>query len=897
MHLKLQLALRFLLPYLLGIVVGEYTAVPPLWTWLFTLVCLSCALLFQWVARLKSKVIFYALLHLAIFASGILRLDIATPSPIPSHFYNEPVSFSGQTVYQPERGKEWEACYANGELELLKTGETVQAKLLIRFQRLEPLRYGKRFTLTGTLRQPELQRNPGGFNYRAYLARRAVFGTIYHQGLLKIGEQAGFPPLRWTESLRLRTEEVIDEVYQDNLWSERLTKGILRFLRIDKADENESLDAQVLKGIMLGKRSDLPTDTVKTFRNSGTLHLLAVSGLHVGFIAAFCYFSLMKFTFVLGVRPKHPHLTTKVIRLITIAAVLIYACLVGFRASVFRAALMAILFLLATVIDRDADIYNLLALAALILLLLNPTQLWDIGFQLSFVAVTAIVYFVPKMENTIRWLSFEAVKGIGFFVPKLQTPLHRFLEGTDSSNDDDSRIWNIRTWRHVLKWLILSYLVTLAALLGTTPIIAFHFYRAYPWGILIGPLAVGLVSLILVLGIASVGVGLISLSLAKLFAGLNHVIIIILLKLIGLLVKLFAVLNHLIIIILLKLIGPFGDASFVMKMTPPTFGIFVVYIAVCLGITHWQFVHKNWRVATLIGLSVVAIWVWDSAFHEEGRLLEVVTLDVGQGDAAVVKFPDGRAMLVDGGVQLSYYNEKKKRQAEYDMGERVVAPYLDVNGIRELELVVMSHQDIDHGGGLAHILENFEMKRILGISDDADYSQTIQELRNLANDAKEEGLEVTFEYAGEIELTPTATLNLLHPIDAASTDLTDTDTNDDSLVMKLSYGEVDILFTGDIEAKAETRLLASGQDLRAEVLKVPHHGSRTSSTVPFIAAVQPKFALFSLGIRNRFGFPNAEVIARYRERECVLFRTDELGAITLKTDGRRCWFRAHVTEN
>ena len=331
-------------------------------------------------------------------------------------------------------------------------------------------------------------------------------------------------------------------------------------------------------------------------------------------------------------------------------------------------------------------------------------------------------------------------------------------------------------------------------------------------------------------------------------------------------------------------------------MTPPTFGIFVVYIAVCLGVTHCQFVYENWRVATLIGLSVVAIWVWDSAFHEEGRLLEVVTLDVGQGDAAVVKFPDGRAMLVDGGVQRSYYDEKKDRQVEYDMGERVVAPYLDVNGIRELELVVMSHQDIDHGGGLAHILENFEVKRILGISEaeEANYSQTIQELRAIA---EKEELEITFEYAGEIELTPTATLNLLHPIDAASTDLTDTDTNDDSLVMKLSYGEVDILFTGDIEAKAETRLLASGQNLRAEVLKVPHHGSRTSSTVPFIAAVQPKFALFSLGIRNRFGFPNTEVVARYRERGCVLLRTDELGAITLKTDGRRCWFRAHVTEN
>ena len=166
MKLKPRLALYFLIPYLLGIVVGEYTSVSPLWTWLFTLECLICAVLFQWlarflhgenkwVARLKSKVTLYALLHLAVFASGILRLDIAAPSPIPTHFYNQPVRFSGQAVYQPERGKEWEACYANGTLQLLETGETVQAKLLIQFQRLEPLRYGKRLTLTGTLRQPQ----------------------------------------------------------------------------------------------------------------------------------------------------------------------------------------------------------------------------------------------------------------------------------------------------------------------------------------------------------------------------------------------------------------------------------------------------------------------------------------------------------------------------------------------------------------------------------------------------------------------------------------------------------------------------------------------------------------------------------------------------------------------
>ena len=138
-------------------------------------------------------------------------------------------------------------------------------------------------------------------------------------------------------------------------------------------------------------------------------------------------------------------------------------------------------------------------------------------------------------------------------------------------------------------------------------------------------------------------------------------------------------------------------------------------------------------------------------------------------------------------------------------------------------------------------------------------------------------------------LTPTATLNLLHPIDAASTNLLDADKNDDSLVIKLSYGEVDVLFTGDIGEDAEARLIASGQDLRSEILKVPHHGSRTSSSAPFLDAVRPRCAIFSLGKGNRYQFPHPEVVARYAARECQLWRTDASAAITLRTDGTRCW--------
>lgn len=818
MKLKPRFALYFLIPFLLGIIAGEYTSIPISLIWLFVLLCFIGSIL----ARPRSIYLCYVLLHVAVFACGMLRLEIATVTTIPHHFYDQPVSFTGKTVYQPERGEAWDACYAVGQVQLLSgPAQRVSAKLLVRFQDLQPLRYGKHLTMTGVLRQPQSQRNPGGFDYRAYLARQKVSGIINHQGLLRIGKQSGFLPLRWIEALRLKTERIIDSTYSG----------------LETSPAN-GLHAQLLKGILLGKRSDLPTETLNIFRNSGTFHVLAVSGLHVGLVAMFCYFSLS----LIRIPMTTFRIPKKIIYLLTIIAVLIYACLVGFRPSVFRATLMAILFLFAGIIDRDADIYNMLSVAALVLLLINPTQVWDVGFQLSFVAVVSIVYFVPKMER----------------------PLRKLWEQPESA--DVSTI--VRFKNIAVKWLMLSYLVTLAAQIGTGPLIAYHFYRGYPFGIIVGPFAVGLVTLIVGVGMVSVCLGFIWLPLAKLLAMVNHAIL----------------------FIFLEFIGIFGQKWGIMKLAP-TFGIIIVYIAIILGITHWRHAYEHWRTASLIALSALVVWVWDSALQEKGRLLEVITLDVGQGDAAIVRLPNRQTILIDGGIQHTYFDVKKQRQVDYDVGERIIEPYLDANSIRELDLVVLTHPDLDHGGGLGHILQNYKVKHILGITDMALASQTHQRLRSIA---EMHDIPYSFRYKSEIDMISDVKLNLLHPIDETSTNLLDDNKNDDSLVLKLSYGAVDILFTGDIEMNAENRLINSQQDLRTEVLKVPHHGSRSSSSTRFLDMVQPKFAIFSLGKDNRYQLPHAEVVARYQERNCVLLRTDQLGAIILKTDGKHCWFRYTV---
>ncbi|MCG9128926.1 ComEC/Rec2 family competence protein [Candidatus Poribacteria bacterium] len=655
MTFKPRPALFFLIPFILGIIIGGYTSFPLLWVWVSILILLMGCIF----TRKRSKYICYTLLHIAVFACGMLRLDVATVPSIPDNFYEQPVSFTGQTVYQPERGESWDACYAIGKIQLLTDPtKSVSAKCLIRFQDVVSLRYGKHLSVTGVLQQPQSKRNPGGFDYRAYLERQNVSGVIQHQGILQIGKQGGFLPLRWIESLRFRTEQIIDDAYSKQ----------------NPSPNNEvSLHAQLLKGILLGKRGDVPRETLDMFRNSGTFHVLAVSGLHVGLIALFCYLGLSIF-----------RIPNKFVCLFTIFAVILYASLVGFRPSVFRASLMTILFLFATIIDRDADIYNLLSVAALVLLLINPTQLWDVGFQLSFVAVAAIVFFVSKMEKPFRkfWETDESVKNTRFE----------------------------KMGRSAVKWLVLSYLVTLAAQIGTSPLIAYHFYRTYPLGIIVGPFAVGLVSLIVGVGMASVCMGFIWLPLAKLVGIVNQIIM------------------H----IFLNLISLFGQDWGIVKIAPPTMGLILIYIVICVGITQWRYLYKQWRIASLIGLSILTIWVWDIGFNEEGRLLEVITLDVGQGDAAVIKFPDKQVMLVDGGIQHAYYDEKKKRKVDYDVGKRIIEPYLDSENIRNIDMVMLTHPDLDHGGGLGYILQNYQVGQLVGIPDMELDSTTHNRLRNIA---------------------------------------------------------------------------------------------------------------------------------------------------------------------
>lgn len=276
--------------------------------------------------------------------------------------------------------------------------------------------------------------------------------------------------------------------------------------------------------------------------------------------------------------------------------------------------------------------------------------------------------------------------------------------------------------------------------------------------------------------------------------------------------------------------------------------------------------------------------------------LEVTVLDVGQGDSIFVAFPDGRTMLVDGGG-LPGGTYLHGHRPGIDIGEDVVSPYLWSRGLKRIDVVALTHGHEDHLGGLPAVLRNFRVGE-LWVGRDVESAP----YRGLISQAALRGVPVIHRVAGEHFDWSAVQVRVLWPADD---DAVKTATNDDSLVMRLEDRHRVLLLTGDIERPVERGLLAqqadghpdSAGELAADFLKVPHHGSKTSTTQPFLDAVHPSFAAISVGESNTFGHPSPEVIDRLSAEGVLLMRTDRDGAITALTDGTNLEVHSFLTRS
>jgi competence protein ComEC len=286
-----------------------------------------------------------------------------------------------------------------------------------------------------------------------------------------------------------------------------------------------------------------------------------------------------------------------------------------------------------------------------------------------------------------------------------------------------------------------------------------------------------------------------------------------------------------------------------------------------------------WRVGTVLAVaSFLGVLLWDP-FPPQTRSgqLEMTTIDVGQGDSILVVFPDGKRLLLDGGGIPAFGGRAK---SQLDIGEDVVAPYLWDRSIRSVDVVALSHAHEDHIGGLPALTGDFHPRELwTGITPD---SPTWESLRVKA---AKNGVRIVplmwpsrFAYGG-------AEIEVLAPFPDYVP--SDTPKNNDSLVLRVRYGRHSFLLGGDVERQVERRMLEAGELRHTDVLKVAHHGSRTSSTEAFLSAIEPAFAIVSAGFENSYGHPNRDVIDRLEQHHAGVLRTDLDGLITIHSDGRR----------
>jgi competence protein ComEC len=585
-----------------------------------------------------------------------------------------------------------------------------------------------------------------------------------------------------------------------------------------------------MRALIIGERGGIDRRLRDDFALTGMAHLLVISGLHLGFVAsvAFVLIRLACIPFppllILGYANKLAAIGSGV-------AVSAYAVIAGTHVSTLRALIMVLCYVGAVLADRSREVLASLALAALIVCVLMPGSAADIGFQLSFAAVLGIVL---GMRRYAAW--WEDVRE-GVKERRMQ-PL--FLAAGAVGG-----------------YLAVSFF----ALLATAPLTAFYFNQFS----LVGLIANAVVVPVMALGGMVLGLMAAVLSFVWLPAaiGLLHVG--------GAAIAFANRLTELFVAL---------PAAWVRIFTPNLFELALTYVLLalwlCAPVMRGRFIPPQppavWRkalaTALVFALALDAAW-WVRERYFDPRL-RVTFLAVGQGDAAVVQFPGAAVMLIDGGGVFKDGS---------DMGERVVAPFLWSRKIMRVDYLAMSHPELDHFGGFLFIARTFlpaEFWSTGADSPDFAYHELLERLAAA-------GTRMRFvDSASPMRLIGGVTVRCLSPQPNAIASR-----NNNSMVLDLNWGRWGFLFTGDLEGWGERVLIDGGRPLRATVLKAPHHGSITSSTMQFVDAVQPHFVLISDGYRNRYHFPSPVVVNRYRHEGAIVLRTDLSGAVGFEADGNR----------
>lgn len=677
-------------------------------------------------------------------------------------------------------------------------------------------RYGDQLRLQGELRAPQAIED---FDYPSYLANQGFSGIFWVRQVEILSEGGGN---FW-----------IGRIYDVRQWFSNSLGSSL--------PEPQSPLAQAL---LLGQRGQIPSEQVEDFRSTGTSHLLAISGLHVGSLLVLCLGSA---GWLLG-RQRQIYL------LAPLAAIWFYALISGLSPSVARAAIMGSIFLAALALGRPRSILPALAFGAALMTAVDPRVLTQVSFQLSFTALAGIILALPY-----------------------QAAIGEKITGGPDPEGSWPRLW----LRYIAGWTGAALMVSLAATLATLPLVAFNFHRIPLFGMPVTVLALPSLPFILAGSLGTALAGLVHPVLGQVFGWLAWVPLSYLVGLVSLAPG-------------VTLSGGWVGAPLVWAWYLALGGLLLLpgglsylknlrsrmnFRVAGLALGNLPLLRPSGITLGLLGgaviLAVSGTLLWAQVFSGPDGKLHVYFFDVGQGDGILIVSPTGRQVLVDGGPDAA-------------SGVRALSRSLGPWD-RSLDLVALTHMDSDHSRGLLEVLNRYRVGMVV-VGLEKPEAPLYPQWR-AAVDGQE--LQVAPVWAGyRILLDENVVLEVLHP-PAPPSRFTSPDQNNNGLVLRLVYHQVSFLLTADIEAEAETFLLRTPQPLEADVLKVAHHGSKTSTTTAFLEAVDPSLAVISAGENNRFGHPHSPVLARLEQQvtEQRIFQTSQRGRIEFISDGTGLWVK------
>lgn len=674
----------------------------------------------------------------------------------------------------------------------------IEVKKDIKFQ------YGDKVVLQGEFLKGSEQRNTGGFDYQLYLKSINIYGTLKVENYQKIFSDNVNGIDKSIHAIKIAVSENIEKILEER-------------------------EGQIVKGLILGDTTDLEEELKENFQIANISHVLAVSGMHIIYIIIGIEIVFKKW---LGKRD---------VKYVIMIGLLFYMSITGFTSSIVRAGIMGMMNLIAFLVYRKNDIWTSIAISLGIILIQNPYAITGVGLQLSYLGTMGIILFYKNVKQY-----FDNLK---FIKNNIQIKRNK-------------RIFKIiENLKDILS-------VTLSAQLMILPIMLYHFNIIGIYFIITNILVSIIIGPIMFLSIIFIVSSFIHLKLSQfisIFLSFGIQVLIQISDLANLPFSKIYIVTPSILFIIIYYIIIFTNNQ-----------IYMIYSAKYLNNTKrrvknlialmkyklyekkkkiWKtyqkiLKEKNIKLCILKTCKMIILIIFLSGIGQFQQKLKIHFLDVGQGDSCFIITPNHKTILIDGGGSTS---------SSFDVGKDTVIPYLLDKGYTKINYVFISHFDQDHVGGILPVLEELHIGQIF-ISPQVEKSENYETFLELV---KQKDLKVQEVKAGDKIIIEDITFQILWPIEKP---IEENMLNNNAMVMKLQYKSFSMLFTGDIEEIAEKKILNLYKDnadkLNTTVLKVAHHGSKSSSTEEFLKVVNSKVAIIGVGENNMFGHPNNEVLER-----------------------------------